>query len=293
MLCLPDKFKLANPGQPAHVLCMMNKMNLSAGAVAEADPVFTASAADFQQTILMASMQRPILAYFTAAWCGPCKQLRPTIEKVVRAYGGKVGLAVIDIDANPDLAQAMRVQSVPQVYAFIAGQPVDGFMGAVPESQVKTFIAKLLAMTGQESDEGEENSADPFAQAMNDWSDGNIPAAIMAFKELQNDAAQKAHAEKAVKFLQDLLPHAAPGALEKARAAAGTAAESQHVLAMAALAQGQFEMALDALLASIKAERKWNAERARTDFVTLSEILGLEDERVVAARRKLSSILFS
>jgi len=268
---------------------MTSALNTSAAP----DPVFTATAADFQQTILMASMQRPILAYFTASWCGPCKQLRPLIEKTVRAQGGKIGLAVIDIDANPDLAQAMRVQSVPQVYAFVGGQPVDGFMGVVPESQLKTFIAKLLAMTGDGAEEEAVDNNDPFAQAFRDWSDGNIPAAIMAFKELTADDPYKARAEKAVKFLQDLLPHGAPGALEKAQTAAGKTAESQHALALAAIAQGQFEMGMEALLASIKADRKWQDDRARTDFVALSEILGLEDERVTAARKKLSSILFS
>jgi len=258
------------------------------------DSVFAVTTADFQQSVLMASMQRPIVAYFTASWCGPCKQLRPLIEKVVRAQVGKVGLAIIDIDANPDLASAMRVQSVPQVYAFVRGQPVDGFMGAQPESQLKTFIGKLLAMMGQGTGGEEEGRVDdPFAQAMNDWSDGNLPAAILSFKELAADAAHKSRAEQAVKFLQDLLPHAAPGNLEKMQSAMAKTAEAQHSLALAALAQGDFNTGLDALLVSIKLDRKWQDERARTDFVALSGILGLEEPRVVAARKKLSSILFS
>jgi len=272
------------------------------------DPVFAATTADFQQSVLMASMQRPMLAYFTASWCGPCKQLRPLIEKVVRTQNGKVGLAVIDIDANPDLASAMRVQSVPQVYAFVSGQPVDGFMGAQPESQLKTFIGKLLAITGQgESDEKPEVNSDPFVQAMNDWSDGNLPAAITSFKELAADggklpegAAHKARAEKTVKFLQDLIPYASPEkALKKTAIHLDKnpvpimTAESYHTMALTELAQGNFNGAFASLIASIAEDRKWQEERARTDFVTLSEILGLEEPRVIAARKKLSSILFS
>ena len=271
-------------------------MNSALQNAATPDPVFAITTADFQQSVLMASMQHPVLAYFTASWCGPCKQLRPLIEKVVRAQAGRIGLAVIDIDANPDLASAMHVQSVPQVYAFVSGQPVDGFMGAQSESQLKTFIAKLLAMVGQSEGDAKpkpENDSNPFAQAMNDWGDGNLPAAIMSFKELTADAMHKSRAEQAVKFLQDLLPYAAPGNLEKIQSSVTKTPEAQHSLALAALAQGDFETGLDALLASIKLDRKWQDERARTDFVTLSGILGLEEPRVVAARKKLSSILFS
>ncbi len=257
-----------------------------------APSIFTVTAQDFQQNVLMGSMQRPVLAYFTAAWCGPCKQLRPVLEKAVMALGGKVGLAVIDIDANQDLAAAMRVQSVPQIYAFVNGQPVDGFMGMIPESQVKAFLNKLLAMMGQEAEE-EATGDDPFAFARTAWSDGNLPEAISIYKAIED---QKPRAEKAAAFLQSLMAHGAPDALAKAKTAVEKNpkdAAAQHALALAALAQGQFDTAFDALLASIKVDRKWEEERARNDFVTLSEILGLEDEQVIANRRKLSSILFS
>lgn len=261
----------------------------------EIETIFTVTTANFQNAVLMASMARPVLAYFTASWCGPCKQLRPALEKVVQAQGGKIGLAVIDIDQNPDLAGAMRVQSVPQIYAFVGGQPADGFMGALPESEIKEFIAKVLKMAGIAAapDEAAGNPADPFADARAVWSDGNLAAAIIAYKTLQPDTALKPRAEKATTFLNLLLPYGSASALANAESAATKTAESQHTLALAALAHGQFERGFDALLASIKAERKWQEERARTDFVTLSEILGLEDPLVVAARRKLSSILFS
>ncbi len=261
---------------------------------ADAPAIFTVTTQDFQQSVLMASTQRPVLAYFTASWCGPCKQLRPVLEKAVNALGNKIGLGVIDIDANQDLAAAMRVQSVPQIYAFVNGQPVDGFMGMIPESQVKTFLNKLLAMMGQETEEDVEGEADdPFAYARTAWSDGNLAEAITIYKAIED---QKPRAEKAVKFLQGLMLHGAPGNLEKMRAAAEKNpkdAAAQHAFALAALAQGQFNPAMDGLLASIKIDRKWEEERARNDFVTVSEILGLEDELVVASRRKLSSILFS
>lgn len=251
--------------------------------------IFPVTAVDFQQKALMESMRRPVLAYFTASWCGPCKQLRPLLEKVVTAAAGKVALAVIDIDQNPELAQAMRVQSVPQVYAFVGGHPVDGFMGAQPESQLKAFINKLL---GAGADD-ETTSGDPFAEARTQWRDGNLVAAIASYKNLTAEDMYKTRAEKAAAFLNLLLPHGSAAALANAEKAADKTAETQHALALAALAHGQFERGMDALLASIKADRKWQDERARTDFVTLSEILGLEDPLVVASRKKLSSILFS
>ena len=259
----------------------------------ESAAIFAVTAANFQQSVLMASMQKPVLAYFTASWCGPCKQLRPLLEKIVTAQNGKVTLAVIDIDANPDLAAAMRVQSVPQVYAFASGQPVDGFMGVQPESELKKFIAKILAMMGLGGEKEPLDTTDPFAQPLSDWSDGNIAAAIIGYKELAANAVHNVRAEKAATFLATLLPHGSSAALANAESVADRTAESQHNLALAALAQGRFDRGMDALLASIKFDRKWQDERARTDFVMLSEILGLEDPLVVVSRKKLSSILFS
>jgi len=275
---------------------MINPAKIPAQPSAPDPETITAvTAANFQSAVLMASLQRPVLAYFTASWCGPCKQLRPLLEKTVTAQAGRVLLAVIDIDQNPDLATAMHVQSVPQVYAFVGGQPVDGFMGALPESEMKKFIMKILQMTGQKTGDEELKAytADPFAQARAHWEDGNLAAAIAAYKNLQSDTTYKTRTEKAAAFLNLLLPYGAAGNLAKAQAIATPAAEAQHSLALAALAQGQLEQGFQALLSSIKADRKWQNERAREDFVTLSEILGLEDPMVIAARKKLSSILFS
>jgi putative thioredoxin len=252
---------------------------------ADTPEIFTVNAENFQPLVLMGSIQRPVLAYFTASWCGPCKQLRPALEKVVLAQAGKVALAVIDIDQNPELAAAMRVQSVPQVYAFVGAQPVDGFAGAVPESQLKTFIANVLKMAGLAAEEEAAEIAEAAATPRADWEDGNLVAAMAGFKEIKN--------EKAAEFLKNLIPLGAANVLPAAEAAATKTPDSQHALALAALAQGKLEQGFDALLASIKADRKWNDERARQDFVLLSEILGLEDPLVVASRKKLSSILFS
>lgn len=247
--------------------------------------IFTANTQNFQQSVLLASMARPVLAYFTASWCGPCKQLRPVLEKVVLAMGGKVLLAVIDIDQNPDLAAAMRVQSVPQVYAFVAAQPVDGFMGALPESQIKSFITKVLALAGQAAGEEAAEAAEIASTPRRDWEDGNLVAAMTGYQELKN--------EKAAAFIKRLLPHGAAKSLADAESAAQKTPDSKHALALAALAQGQFEQGFEALIASFKADRKWQDEIARQDFVVLSEILGLEDPLVVAARKKFSAILFS
>ncbi len=128
-------------------------MHLFGGAAArkpagEADPVRDGSLKTFAQDVIQASQQTPVLVDFWAPWCGPCKQLTPLLEKLVRATKGKVKLVKINIDENPELAQQLRIQSVPTVYAFLGGQPVTGFTGAQPESQIKLLIDRLVGETG-------------------------------------------------------------------------------------------------------------------------------------------------
>src|SRR3954466_13027292 len=123
--------------------CMANEPLLGGGAAAGAAPVKDVSEADFMAEVVDASFDQPVIVDFWAPWCGPCKQLGPILEKVVRATNGAVRMVKLNIDENPEIAQQMRIQSIPAVYAFKDGRPVDGFVGALPESQVKQFVQRL------------------------------------------------------------------------------------------------------------------------------------------------------
>ncbi len=272
-------------------------LNLSAqpAAATNTSYFFDASMVDFQQKVLMASMQQPVLAYFTASWCGPCKQLRPLLEKIVTAYAGKVTLARIDIDQSPELAQAMHIQSVPQVFAFVAGQPVDGFMGVVPESQIKQFIDGVLKMTGGTDDAASdeeasvENLADPFVRARFAFEDANPVAAAAEYREVLKTDANNSRAQTGVKFVENLMPFAAPN---KA-ILNGDDAAAHYNHAMGLIATGQVAEGIAALLTSIKKDRKANDEIGRQQLLVLFDLLGADDARVADARRKLSALLFS
>src|SRR3954452_18465393 len=123
--------------------CMANEPLIGGGAAADATLVKDVSTADFMAGVVDASFDQPVIVDFWAPWCGPCKQLGPLLEKVVRAANGAVRMVKLNIDENPEIAQQMRIQSIPAVYAFKDGRPVDGFVGAVPESQVKQFVQRL------------------------------------------------------------------------------------------------------------------------------------------------------
>jgi len=120
-------------------------ISADAGTALPNDFIFDVDAASFEERVMQASMEKPVIVDFWAPWCGPCKQLMPVLETAVKAAGGEVLLAKVNLDENPELAQALRVQSVPTVFGFLGGQPVDAFQGVVPESQIKAFIDKLVS----------------------------------------------------------------------------------------------------------------------------------------------------
>ena len=287
------------------------------------------SDAAFMADVIEASRIQPVIVDFWATWCGPCKQLTPALEKAVAAAGGKVKLVKIDVDKNPAYAGQLKVQSIPTVYAFVNGQPVDGFMGAVPDSQLKAFIAKLIA--GAPGAPGEPDLAGDIEQllamAAESMGLGDLGGAAQAFAQiLQLDPAHpKAIAGLARCYLlggdaeraQEVLDMAPPGAKDAAldsvhaalklahEAPTETAALEQRLAADPADHQARFDLAaahagagrmaeaIDDLLAILAADRTWNDEAARKQLLVVFEAAGAGSEAVKQGRRRLSAILFS
>jgi putative thioredoxin len=298
----------------------------AAPAANDATLIKNGSTATFMADVIDASHETAVVVDFWAPWCGPCKQLGPSIEKAVREARGKVRLVKINIDENQELAQQMRIQSIPAVYAFKDGKPVDGFVGALPESQVKQFIGRLagaaagpdpiaeaVALAKEAAAAGDEARAtNIFTQILQHEPD-NIDAivglarAAIARKEFAKakqfldrvPKEQAAHAEvAAARTALELAESGAKavGALDelKARAARDPKDyQARYDLASALYAAGEREAAIDQLLDLIRANREWNEQAARKQLLKFFEAIGLADPLTVAARRRLSAILFS
>jgi putative thioredoxin len=284
----------------------------------------------FAADVLEASREVPVLVDFWAPWCGPCKTLGPALEKAVREAKGALKLVKVNIDENPEIAQQLRIQSVPTVYAFKNGQPVDGFMGAIPESQLKTFIAQLLGGEGGHGHGGPGHTEEVLEIAAQALGAGDIGTAAQAFGHVLQDepghpkavaglagcylksgdleraratlqlvrpdgAADEAirAVEAELKLKENAPPPSQTAALEAKLAADPGDHQARYDLALALDASGNREGALDQLLEIVRRDRKWNEEAARKQLVTLFEAMGFADPRTVEARRKLSSILFS
>jgi putative thioredoxin len=279
----------------------------------------------FMADVVEMSRKVPVIVDFWAPWCGPCKQLGPMLEKLVKQANGKVRLVKINVDENQQLAGQMRVQSIPAVFAFVDGQPVDGFMGALPESQIKQFIDRLGTQGGVAEEIEAAVTAGREALAQNDVGQAaQIFAQVLGLdREHAGAIAGLAKCQIASGDLEQakatlaLVPPAkandpevvsAKAALELAaipvdhgeitnltRAIEANADDHQARLdlAVALNAAGEKQEALDHLLHIVRRKRDWNEEAARKQLVKFFEAWGPKDEFTLQGRRKLSSILFS
>jgi putative thioredoxin len=279
--------------------------------------------AGVRQDVIAESNNQPVLVDFWAPWCGPCKQLTPVIEKAVKAAGGKVKLVKMNIDEHPQVAQQLGIQSIPAVYAFERGQPVDGFMGALPESQIKAFIERLVGPGTAGADEllaeaaeltktGDVGGAAELYAAVLAEDPENVTA-IAALAKLHVDlkdfegarrflamvpAAKAGHADvAAARAALELAEQAASlgdlGELESRITADPDDHQARFDLALGLNARNRREQAADELLAIFKRDRSWNEDAARKQLVQFFEAWGPMDPATLAGRRKLSSLLFS
>ena len=283
----------------------------------------------FAQDVIDVSMQVPVIVDFWAPWCGPCKQLGPLIEKVVKEAKGAVRLVKINVDESQALAGQLRIQSIPAVFAFFQGRPVDGFVGAQAESQLKQFVQRLVKMGAAGA--GPSPIDEALEQAEAAFAEGDFGAASAIFGQVLDHEGDNAKAiaglircsiatgdlagakEMLAGVTAEVLKNpaivSAASALELAEAGQKAAGQTQqlqaridanpkdfearHDLAVAQFAAGEREAAIDQLLEIFKANRAWNEEAARKQLVKFFEAMGPTDPMTLAGRRKLSSLMFS
>ncbi len=313
---------------------MLIGMNSTAKASAQsgASHIYDVTTADFETSVLKASMERPILVDFWAPWCGPCKQLIPILESTIKAQGGKVALAKVNVDENPELAQAFRIQSVPMVVAMYMGQPVTAFAGLRPQNEIEHLVQQLITLQKQNMQDAPDALDIPKAlqdaQAFMDQGELGAAQEIFANILMQDELNVAAYCglirvmiaaddlEQAQNMVDTAPEHVTKDsaftsittALELAYRAqeAGDLTEleqkvqsnpddmpSRFELAEAYFAKGDKDRAVDLLIEITRKDRSWEDDKARLQLLKYLEAWGFADPASVTARRKLSSVLFS
>ncbi|MBB6260576.1 putative thioredoxin [Paenochrobactrum gallinarii] len=306
-----------------------NQMNASVSfgtdhAPAAGGLIKDTTTATFQADVIAESRKQPVLVDFWAPWCGPCKQLTPVIEGAVKKAAGAVKLVKMNIDDHPNIAGQLGIQSIPAVIAFVDGQPVDGFMGAQPESKIDEFIAKISGPSPQETalaealamaetlrGEGDfAQSAQVYSAILQQMPDNLAALAGLATcmveageldkareilaaipEDQQNDPAVEM-VLKRIELAEQVATLGDPEQLKARLAVDPNDHQARFDLAKIYDAQGLRDAAADELLAIMKADREWEDDGARKQLVQFFELWGVMDKATLAARRKLSSLLF-
>ena len=280
----------------------------------------------FMDDVIEASKSSPIVVDFWAPWCGPCKTLGPALEAEVKATNGKIKMVKIDIDQNQNLASQMRIQSIPAVFAFVDGQPIDGFMGAKAPSELKVFIEKLLEkVTDDEGDlseaiavademlEAEEfdDAAETFEAILGE--DPNSSLAFIGLFKSKMGAKKISEAKKMLEEIPDILKNKPEilalqaqieltnqaegiGELNDLRKLLSTDVNNHQVrfdLALALFTKGETSEAIQELLVIFRVDQDWNDDAARQQLFKFFDILGGEDPITLSGRRQLASMLFA
>lgn len=285
--------------------------------------VVEGSEAGFIQEVIEESAETPVVVYFRADWCGPCKTFGPALEKAVRDAGGSVKLVKIDVDANQRLAAQMGVQSIPSVFAFKDGRPVDGFMGAQSASQLAEFIAKIAPDSGNGAESGELERAESLLKSgaaveaaqiyamvlsrseENPAAYGGLIRANLALGELQRAEGLLNSVPESIAGKKEITAARAQLEIAKEAAEAGPIPElraklegnpDEHgvrcELATALHASGKTEEAIDELLELFRRDREWNDGAARSQLIRIFDSLEPNDPVALKGRRRLSSLVF-